>query len=83
MRRPPRGSEYVLWLYNDHRDTVFLGPLLTDRKGRSEGSVTVPDDVYEEYQYLELSLERNEWDEKHERRSVLRGSLARAIGPGP
>ena len=80
---PPRGSEYVLWLYNDRRDAVFLGPMLTDRKGHSEGSVTVPDDVYERYQYLELSLERDEWDERHEGRSVLRGGLAGVMGPGP
>jgi Anti-sigma-K factor rskA/Putative zinc-finger len=67
------GQYYEVWLLDPDRGTVFpVGVLPRDGEGR----FTLPASVIGRYQAVDVSLEADDGDPAHSRRSLLRGRYA-------
>ena len=71
---PPRGHIYEVWLYNGRRDAISLGTAAPDDEGVLLTTLELPGS-YDQYAYVDLSLEPEDGDAGHSGRSIARGSL--------
>lgn len=65
------GEFYELWLLNAPDDLVSLGAFKVGPSGRAEVRVPLPVDPAE-FEFIDLSVERDDGDASHSGRSVLR-----------
>lgn len=65
------GEFYELWLLTAPDDLISLGSFSVGESGRAEVRVPLPVDP-SEFDYIDLSLERDDGDVSHSGRSVLR-----------
>ena len=73
---PSRAGEfYELWLLGDDGELLSLGSFRIPRSGAAEISVPVPGNP-SRYRFLDVSLERDDGNPAHSKRSVLRGSTS-------
>jgi hypothetical protein len=76
---------YEVWFYNSRRDAVSVGAQVTNREGDYQAA-TAPGRLprnFQNYRYIDMSLEPVDDDEGHSGDSVLRGSLKSATTGGP
>ena len=70
---PGAGQYYEVWLLDPEAGTVFpVGVLPPDGEAR----FTLPASVVGRYQVIDVSLEADDGDPTHSRRSLLRGRYA-------
>lgn len=65
------GEFYELWLLNAPDDLISLGSFRVGASGRAEVTVPLPVDPGE-FEFIDLSVERDDGDASHSGRSVLR-----------
>ncbi|MGB2850687.1 MAG: anti-sigma factor [Solirubrobacterales bacterium] len=66
------GEFYELWLLNSADDLVSLGSFKVDDSGGAKITVPLPVDPAK-FEFVDLSIEREDGDASHSGRSVLRG----------
>jgi hypothetical protein len=62
---------YELWLLSSPDDLISLGSFKVDQAGSARVSVPLPVDP-KQFEFIDLSLERDDGDSSHSGRSILR-----------
>ncbi len=70
-----KDQEYAVWLWNSNTNALLLSQDRPDSQGEYSGFIGIPAD-WQNYRYVDISLEPAGSDDGHSGRSVLRGATA-------